>query len=72
MPNPLSDLIWNCCLILSFELFFLPQNLSFIMLLPVFTLIIFVVAIIKISFRENINELKKALQNVKEIEILKK
>ena len=67
-----KDVIIRSIFITFIYYFFLPQNLSFIMLLPVFTLIIFVVAIIKISFRENINELKKALQNVKEIEILKK
>ena len=66
-----KDVMIRSIFILLIYCFFILQNLSFIMLLPVFSLIIFIISIIRISFRENINELKNALQNIKNIEILK-
>jgi hypothetical protein len=66
-----KNVIFRSFFILLIYFFFIYQYLSFFILLPVFSLIIFVLAIIKISYRENINELKNALQNIKNIEIIK-
>ena len=57
-------------LFLIFYLFFIYNNFSFITLLPVSIIIIFLLLIVKISFRENINELNKSLENIDSVDIL--
>ena len=53
-----------------FYLFFVYSNLSVITLLPVFAVTIFLFLILKISFRENINELNNSLKNIDSIDTL--
>ena len=57
-------------LFLSFYLFFIFNNLSFITLIPVLFIFIFLFLILKVSFRENIKELNKSLENIHNIETL--
>ena len=57
-------------LFLIFYLFFVFSNLSIITLLPVITILIFLFFILKISFRENIEELNNSLDNIGSIDTL--
>ena len=57
-------------LFLFFYLFFIYSNISIITLFPVLALIIFLFLILKISSRENIDELNNSLENVSNIDIL--
>ena len=57
-------------LFLIFYLFFVFSNLSIITLLPILIILIFVYCILKISSRENIEELNNSLDNIGSINIL--
>ena len=57
-------------LFLIFYLFFVFSNLSIITLLPILIILIFVYCILKISSRENIEELNNSLDNIGSIDIL--
>ena len=51
-------------------LFFISNNFSIITLLPAFAILIFLVLILKISSRENIEELNNSLENISSIDVL--
>ena len=53
-----------------FYLFLIFNNISFFTLLPILFLLIFVVTILKISTRTNIEGLKQSLDNISTIDIL--
>jgi polyisoprenyl-phosphate glycosyltransferase len=57
-------------LFLIFYLFFVYNNLSIITLFPVFFVAIFLFLILKISSRENIDELNNSLKNINSIDVL--
>jgi len=57
-------------LFLFIYLFFVSNNLSLITLFPVFSIIVFLLLIFKVSSRENIKELNNSLENIKSIDIL--
>ena len=58
-------------LFLFFYLFFVFNNLSIITLLPVLIILIFLYCILKISSRENIEELNNSLDNIGSVDILR-
>ena len=64
------SVIFRSILFLVIYLFFIYNTLSIITLFPVFIILIFVFLILKISSRENIEELNKSLENIDSIEIL--
>ncbi len=53
-----------------FYLFFVYKNLSIITLFPVLAIFIFLLSILKISSRENIDELNKSLENIRNVDTL--
>jgi len=57
-------------LFLIFYLFFIYNNLSIITLFPALAVLIFLLSIIKVSSRENIEELNNSLENIDSIEVL--
>jgi len=57
-------------LFLFIYLFFISNNLSFVTLFPVLIILIFLLLIIKVSFRENIEELNNSLENIDSIDVL--
>ena len=57
-------------LFLFIYLFFVSNNLSIITLFPALVILVFLFFIFKISYRQNIEELKKSLENVGSIDIL--
>ena len=57
-------------LFLFIYLFFVYSNLSIITLFPVFVVLIFLFSILRISFRENIEELNNSLENIGSIDVL--
>ena len=57
-------------LFLFFYLFFVSNNLSVITLFPVLAIVIFLLLIFKVSFRENIEELNNSLENIGSIDVL--
>jgi len=57
-------------LFLVFYLFFVFKNLSFITSFPILIIFIFLFLIYRVSFRENIEELNKSLENIDSIEVL--
>jgi len=57
-------------LFLIFYLFIVSNNLSFITSIPVLTIVIFILLVLKISLRENIEELNNSLKNINNIETL--
>ena len=64
------SVIFRSILFLILYLFFIYKTLSIITLFPVFIILIFIFLIIKVSSRENIEELNKCLENIDSIEIL--
>ena len=58
-------------LLLLIYLFFISNNLSFITLFPAFIIIIFLLLILKVSSRENINQLNSSLENIDNIDFFK-
>ena len=65
-----GTVIVRSILFLIFYLFFVHNNLSIITLLPIFAVIIFLFLVLKISFRENIDELNNSLENISSIDVL--
>ena len=57
-------------LFLTLYLFFISGNFSIITLLPALAILIFLVLILKISSRENIEELNNSLENISSIDVL--
>jgi hypothetical protein len=51
-------------------LFFISSNFSIITLFPVLAILVFVLLIFTVSFRENAEELNKSLENIDSIDIL--
>ena len=65
-----STVIIRSILFLFFYLIFISSNLSVVTLLPVLIVIIFLLSVLKISSRENIEELNNSLKNIVSIEVL--
>ena len=65
------SVIFRSALLLILYLFFIYGNFSIVTLLPAITLIVFVILVLKISFRENIDELNNSLQNIESIDVLR-
>ncbi len=57
-------------LFLTFYLFFIYSNLSIITLFPALAVLIFLLSILKVSSRENIEELNNSLENIGSIDVL--
>ena len=57
-------------LFLFFYLFFVSSSLSIITLFPVLAVLIFLILILKVSSRENIEELNSSLENISSIDVL--
>jgi len=64
------NVIVRSFLFLIFYLFFISSNISIITLFPALTVLIFLFLILKVSSRENIEELKSSLENIDNIEVL--
>ena len=64
------SVIIRSILFLIFYLFFIFSNLSIITLIPVLAVLIFLFSILKISSRENIEELNCSLENISSVDIL--
>ena len=62
--------IFRSVLFIIFYLFFVYNNLSIITLFPALAVFIFLLLIIKISSRENIQELNNSLENIGSIDVL--
>ena len=65
-----GTVIYRSVLFLFFYLFFVFNNISFITLFPALIIFIFLLLILKVSYRENINELNKSLENIKNFDVL--
>ena len=52
-------------------MFLIHQNISFIMLIPIILVLIFIIATFSISRRENLGEFKNSLANISNIDNLK-
>ncbi len=65
-----GTVIVRSILFLIFYLFFVYSNLSIITLFPVLGVIVFLFLILKISFRENIDELNNSLENISSVDVL--
>ena len=66
------NVIIRSILFLFIYLFFVSNNLSVITLFPVLAILFFLFLIILTSFRENIEELNKSLENIGSIDIVKR
>ena len=64
------SVIFRSILFLIFYLFFIFDNLSIVTFFPVVIILIFVSIILKVSSRENIEELNNSLDNINSIDIL--
>ena len=64
------SVIARSVLFLIFYLFFVFDNLSIVTFFPVVIIFIFVFIILKVSSRENIEELKNSLDNINSVDIL--
>ena len=67
-----ANVIIRSILFLFIYLFFVSNNLSVITLFPVLAVLFFLFLIILTSFRENIEELNKSLENIGSIDIVKR
>jgi hypothetical protein len=65
-----SSVITRSFLFIIFYTFFIYDNLSAIALFPILAVFIFLFIILKVSSRENIEELNSSLQNIGSIDIL--
>ena len=65
-----GSVIVRSVLFLIFYLFFISSNLSVITLFPVFIVLIFLFSVLKISSRENNQELNSSLENIDSIDVL--
>ena len=66
------NVIIRSILFLFIYLFFVSNNLSVITLFPALAVLFFLFLIILTSFRENIEELNKSLENIGSIDIVKR
>jgi polyisoprenyl-phosphate glycosyltransferase len=66
-----KTVIVRSILFLLIYLFFIYNNLSFITLLPAFVIFIFLLLIIKVSYREDIEQLNSSLENIRNIDFFK-
>ena len=64
------SLIFRSVLFLIFYLFFISSNFTFVTLFPVFVVIIFLLSIMKVSSRANIEELNKSFENIISVDFL--
>jgi len=64
------SVIFRSILFLIFYLFFIFNSLSIITFFPILIILIFLFSILKISSRENIEELNNSLKNISGIDIL--
>ncbi len=62
--------IIRSALFLTLYLFFISSNFSYIALLPVLVIFIFLFLIFKISLRENIEEFNNSLENISSVDVL--
>ena len=65
-----GTVIVRSILFLFIYLFFVYSNLSIITLFPVLAVIVFLLSIFKVSYRENIGELNNSLENIGSIDVL--
>ncbi len=65
-----GTVIYRSVLFLFFYLFFVFNNISFITLFPALIIFVFLLLILKVSYRENLNELNKSLDNIKNFDVL--
>jgi len=65
-----KTVILRAILFLFIYFFFVFKNISIITLFPVLVLLIFLLIIFKVASRENIEELKKSLENIDSIDVL--
>ena len=65
-----NSVIFRSILFLILYLFFISNNFSIITLIPVIILVSFLISILKISSRANINDLNNSLQNISSVDIL--
>ncbi len=65
-----SSLIFRSVLFLIFYLFFISSNFTLVTLFPVFAVIIFLLLIMKVSSRANIDELNKSFENIISVDFL--
>jgi len=65
-----KTVIVRSVLFLLIYLFFISSNLSFITLLPVLIIFTFLLLILKVSSRENIDQLNSSLENIDDINFL--
>ena len=65
-----GSVIIRSVLFLTFYLFFIYSNLSIITLFPALAVLIFLFSILRISSRENIEELNNSLENIDSIDVL--
>ena len=65
-----GSVIIRSVLFLIFYLFFISSNLSVITFFPVFIVLIFLFSVLKISSRENNQELNSSLENIDSIDVL--
>ena len=65
-----GTVIYRSILFLFFYLFFVFNNISFITLFPALIIFVFLLLILKVSYRENLNELNKSLDNIKNFDVL--
>ena len=65
-----KEVIIRSILFLLIYSFFILNSISIISFLPILFLLIFVIMIIKISMRGNINDLEKSLDNIENIDVL--
>ena len=65
-----KTVIFRSILFVSLYLFLTINSFSIITFLPILIILIFLFTVIKISFRENINEFKVSLDNIDNIDIL--
>ena len=65
-----GSVVIRSVLFLIFYLFFIYSNLSIITLFPALAVLIFLFSILRISSRENIEELNNSLENIDSIDVL--
>ena len=65
-----TSVIIRSILFLFIYLFFVFDNISLITLFPVFSILIFLLLILKVSSRENIKELNNSLENISSTDVL--
>jgi len=67
-----TSVIVRSVLFLVFYLFLISSNISFITLFPALSILIFLFLILKVSSRENIEEFNNSLENISNIDFIKR